>query len=60
MVICGSYMFEFSVSKDDNSDKRRIPAYLLTLVVKELKTSVEQGRVVTTLKIIKHYISYSL
>jgi hypothetical protein len=60
MVICGSYMFEFSVSKDDNSDKRRIPGYLLTLIVKELKTSVEQGRVVMTLKIIKHCISYSL
>ena len=62
MVICGSYMFEFSVSKDmknkNNNDKRRIPthllAYLLTLIVKELKISVEQGRVVTTLNIIKH------
>jgi len=32
MVICGSYMFEFSVSKDlkkikINNDKRRIPAH---------------------------------
>ena len=26
----------------------------LTLIVKELKSSVEQGRVVTTLNIIKH------
>ena len=53
-------MFEFSVSKDMKKkiDKRRIPtyllAYLLTLIVKELKISVEQGRVVTTLNIIKH------
>ena len=30
----------------------------LTLIVKELKISVEQGRVVTTLNIIKHEISY--
>ena len=57
MVICGSYMFEFNVindmkKKQKNNDKRRITTYLLTyhltLVVKELKTSVEQGRVVTT------------
>ena len=42
MVICGSYMFEFSVSKDmirkNNNDKWRIPthflAHLLTLIVK--------------------------
>ena len=54
MIICESYMFEFSVSKDDNSDKRRILAYLLALIIKELKFSVEQGRVVTTLNIIKH------
>ena len=57
-------MFEFSVNKDkkkkikNQNDKRRIPtyllAYLLTLIVKELKISVEQGRVVTTLNIIKH------
>ena len=57
MVICGSYMFESSVSKDmenqNNNDKRRIPAYLLTLIVKESGVSVEQGRVVTTLNIIK-------
>ena len=45
-------MFEFIISKDmkkkHNNDKRRIPAYLLvyilTLVGKELKISVEQGR----------------
>jgi len=55
-------MFEFSVSKDmekkNNNDERRILAYLLTLcltlIVKELKISVEEGRVVTTLSIIKH------
>ena len=33
MVICGSYMFEFSVSKymknKSNNDKRRPPTYLL-------------------------------
>ena len=61
LVICGSYMFEFSVSKDmkkNNDDKRRIPtyllAYLLTLVANKLKISVEKGRVVTTLNIINH------
>ena len=55
-------MFEFSVSKDMKTqyknDKRRIPAhllaYLLTLIVKELKISVEKGKVVTTLNRIKH------
>ena len=54
-------MFEFSVSKDmklNKNDKRRIPTYLLanllTLIIKELKISVEQGRMVTTLNIIKH------
>jgi hypothetical protein len=66
MVICGSYMFEFSVSKDMkkkfNNDKRReevvvgkVAAHLcLTLIIKRLKISVEQDRVVTTLDIIKH------
>ena len=46
-------MFEFSVSKcmeKNNNDKRRIPAcflaYLRTLIVKEFKISVEQGKVV--------------
>jgi hypothetical protein len=29
-----------------------------TVLVKELRISVERGRVVTTLNIIKHYISY--
>ena len=54
-------MFEFNVSEDmenqNNNDKRRIPTQLLTyflsLIVKESKTSVEHGRVITTLKI-KH------
>ena len=31
--------------KQNNNDKRRIPACLLTLIVKEVKISVEQGRV---------------
>jgi hypothetical protein len=58
MVIGGSYMFEICVSKDmeeikiNNNDKRRLPPYLLayhlTLIVKKLKISVEQSRVVTT------------
>jgi hypothetical protein len=47
-----------------NNDKRRIPtyllAYLLTLNVKNMKISVEEGRVVATLDIIKHQISYSV
>jgi hypothetical protein len=49
MVVCGSYVYEFSVSKDMkkkiNNDKRRkevvigkVAAHLcLTLVIKELK-----------------------
>jgi hypothetical protein len=59
----GSYMHEFSVSKDmkkNDNDKRRkevvvgkLPEHLcLTLIIKELKISVEQDRVVTTLNII--------
>ena len=55
-------MFAFSIIKDIEkkitNDKRRILAYLLayllTLIVKKLKISVEQGRVITTLNIIKH------
>ena len=62
MVICGSYMFEFSISKDmKNKDIIRevvvgkAAAHLcLTPIVKELKISVEHGRVVTTLNIIKY------
>ena len=45
-----------------NKDKRTIPIYLLenllTIISKELKISVEQGTVVITSNIIKHYISY--
>ena len=64
MVICGNYMFQFSVSKDmkKNNDKRRFPTYLLanllTLIIKELKISVEQCIVVTTLNLNKHQIFY--
>ena len=65
MVICGSYMHEFSVNKDTkkfNNDKRRkgvaigkVVAHLcLTLIIEELKISVEQDRVVSTLNIIKN------
>jgi hypothetical protein len=37
----------------------KLTAHLcLTLIIKELKISVEQNRVVTTLNIIKHNISY--
>ena len=62
MVICGSYTFKSSVSKDITKRKtmieRRIPAHLLAcllpLVVKELKINVEQGRVTTTSNITKH------
>ena len=46
------------------SNKRKIPTYFLanlpTLIIKELKISVERGMVVTTLNIIKHEISYSV
>jgi hypothetical protein len=63
MVMSGSYMREFSVSKDmikiDNDKMRKevvvrkLPEHLcLTLYIKELKISVEQDRVVTTLNII--------
>jgi hypothetical protein len=34
--------------------KGYLPAYLHTLIVKEMDINVEQGRVVTTLNIIKH------
>jgi len=43
--------------KKENNDKRKIPTCFLSLCtilnVKEFKVSVEQGRVVTTLNIIK-------
>jgi hypothetical protein len=65
MVMFESYMHELSVSKDMNkidNDKRRkevvvgkLPEHLcLTLNIKDLKISVEQDRVVTTLNTIKH------
>jgi ribosomal protein L23 len=59
MVLCGSYMFEFSVSKDMKKimikvEFQHIFNYLQTLIIKTLKIGVEQGRVVTTLNIIKH------
>jgi hypothetical protein len=65
MIICGSYVHKFSVSKDMkkiNNDKRRkevaigkVVAHLcLTLIIKEWRISVEMDRVVTTLNIIKH------
>jgi hypothetical protein len=63
MVICGSYMHEFSVSKDMENKNDiikevavgKVAAHLcLTLIVKGLKISVEQDRVVTTLNVIKH------
>jgi len=51
LKLCGTYMFEFSVSKDmkkgegGGNDERRISTYLLaiylTLIVKKLKISVE-------------------
>ena len=55
-------MLEFSVSKDMKKKDiireaavGKLTAHLcLTLNVKELKLSVEHGRVVTTLNIIKH------
>ena len=44
--------------KKFNNDKTRIMAYLLAcllrFIVKKMTISVEQGRVVTTLNIIKH------
>ena len=55
-----------NIWKKINNDKRRrdmvvrkVVAHLcLTLIIKELKFCVEYDRVVTTLNIIKHYISY--
>ena len=48
--------------KKNNNDRRKLPKCLLanfvTLNFKKLKISVKQGMIVTTLFIIKHYISY--
>jgi hypothetical protein len=62
MVICGSYMFEFSVGKDMKKKDiikevaiGKVATHLcLTLIINKLKISVEYGRMVTTLNIIKH------
>jgi hypothetical protein len=65
MVMSGSYMHEFSVSKDmkkfDNDKRRKevvvgklLEHLCLTLIIKELKINVGHDRVVTTLNIIKH------
>ena len=62
----GAFMSNTNYMKKININKRRrdmvvgkVVAHLcLTLVIKELKFSVEHDRVVTTLNIIKHYISY--
>jgi hypothetical protein len=63
-MVCASYMFEFCVGKDmKKKDIVREVAIgkvatnlCLTLIVKVLKNSVEQGKVVRTLNIIKYYI----
>ena len=55
-------MFESSVSKDmskndiiwEVAEWKAVAHLCLTLIVKELKISVEHGRVVTTLNIINH------
>ena len=55
-------MFEFNVSKDMEKKDiikevavRKVATHLcVTLIIKELKISVELDRVVTTLNIIKH------
>ena len=67
MIICESYMFEFSVDKDlkknskeEEEEERevvvgKVATHLCqTLIVKELKITVKQCRVVTTLNLIKH------
>jgi hypothetical protein len=59
MVIYGSHMFEFSFSKNMSIYIYRIATRLcLTLIIKGLKISVEHGRVVTTVNLIKYEISY--
>ena len=66
MVICESYMFEFIFSNDRTNiyiirevARGKVSSHLcLALIVKELKIGVEHGRVVTTLNVIKHKISY--
>ena len=58
MIIYESYMFEYNVSKDMKKNDTirkvvvgKVATHLCpTLIVKELKIDVEQGRVITTLK----------
>jgi hypothetical protein len=55
-------MFEFSVSKDMRTKDiirkvaigKVVTHLCLTLIIQELKISVEQGKVITTLNITKH------
>ena len=62
MVICGSYIFEFSVNKDMNKKDiiremtlEKVATHIcLTLIVKNLKNCVKHGRAITSLNIIKH------
>ena len=62
MMICESYMFEVSVTMDMRRKNiirelavGKIVAHLCqTLIIEELKNSIEHSRVVTTLNIIKH------
>ena len=62
MVICGSYMFEFSVGKNTKptfhnkggGSREGSGIFAFNTNCQELKISVEKGRVVTTLHIIKH------
>ena len=62
MVMCGSYMFEFSVSKDmtergyneGGGSREGSGTFMSKTNYKELKISVEHGRVVTTLNIINY------
>ena len=57
MLILESYIFEFIVNKEyeknNYNDDQKIPthllAYILTLIVKELRINVEQGRLAITL-----------
>ena len=60
-VTCKNSMLVRIWKKNDNDKRRKevvvgkVAAHLcLTLIIKELKISVEEDRVVTTLNIIKH------
>jgi hypothetical protein len=62
MAVCGYYMFEFTVSKDMKKKELimevavgKVATHLcLITIIRKLKISVEQSRVVTKLNIIKH------